>query len=38
MNATQIEHLREGLRNPESVITPEMEDDFNERVKQILWY
>jgi len=36
MNATQIEHLREGLKDPESVITPEMEDDFNERVKQIL--
>lgn len=38
MNATQLKHLEEGLRDPESIITPEKEDDFNERVKQILWY
>lgn len=38
MNATQLEHLREGLRDPESVITPEMEEEFNEKVLLILWY
>lgn len=36
MNATQLKHLREGLKDPQSVITPEMENDFNERVKEIL--
>lgn len=36
MNATQLKHLREGLKDPESVITPEMEDDFNKRIIEIL--
>ena len=36
MNPTEIERLRVGLKDPQLVITQEMENDFNERVKEIL--
>jgi len=36
MNTTQLKHLEEGLRDPKSVITPEMEEEFNEKVLLIL--
>lgn len=37
MNATQLEHLREGLKDPDSVkISEEEEQYFFERVNQIL--
>lgn len=36
MNEIQLSHLKAGLINPESVITSEMEDRFNQALLEIL--